>query len=65
MQRRRLCNDRPRTEATWEDVKGCFRKHPVKTALILPVAFIALGFQMVAYYITTPFAAANKAVSNL
>lgn len=67
MQRRfkRLFNNRPRTEATWEDVKGCFRRHPVKTVFILPVAFLALGVQMALYYVTTPFVAANRGISRL
>lgn len=58
-------SNRPHTEATWEDIKEVFRRHPVKTVLILPVASVALAMQHLLYLATLPFVVANRCISNI
>ena len=60
-----ILKNRPRTETTWRDIKQLFHRHPVKTALVLPVATIALGLQMGLFYITIPVVLLNNVLTSL
>ena len=64
MKKNSYITNRPYTYTTWDDVKRLWRKHPVKTTLILPVATAALGGQMLLYFVTVPFAMANNFLSS-
>ena len=56
---------RPRTVTTLWDVQRMFHNHPIKTSLALPVAFLALGVQMILYYATIPFVALHYFISKV
>ena len=55
----------PHTETTLSDIKVMFKKHPIKTALALPVAFFLLGMQMILYFVTAPFVVFNNFISTI
>ena len=57
-------NRRPHTTTTWFDIKRMYKKHPIKAAWGVPVAFLLLGCQMILYYMSIPFVALNYAMSN-
>ena len=48
-------SQRPRTEATFDDIRVLFKYHPWKTVLFVPVALLLLGVQNLLYFATIPF----------
>lgn len=62
---KKILMNMPRTETTWWEIKRMFYRHPVKTLLALPIATIALGFQMGLYFLTVPFVLFNNILAKL
>lgn len=58
-------SNRPHTTTKMCDIKRMFKKHPVKTTFALPIATVALGGQMILYFVTVPFVAFNNVIGHI